>query len=117
MGNNINNGRNVLIFGVHEIQLFIQIIKQITYLLWAMDLYKVLMIRLYAEKIYSQNFTVVNKKFVLSLHYNGDNSYLFVNGKRELKFKAKDDQIVKEILCLGNISNDWTAANAQKTGL
>ena len=71
---------------------------------------------LYAEKIYSQNFTAANKKFVLSLHYNGDDSYLFVNGKRELKFKAKDDQIVKEILCLGNISDDWTAANAQKTG-
>ena len=71
---------------------------------------------LYAEKLYSQNFTAENKKFVLSLHYNGDDSYLFVNGKRELKFKAKDDQIVKEILCLGNISDDWTAANAQKTG-
>ena len=70
---------------------------------------------LYAEKIYSQNFTAANKKFVLSLHYNSDNSYLFVNGKRKLKFKAKDDQIVKEILCLGNISDDWTAANAQKT--
>ena len=50
------------------------------------------------------------------MHYNGDDSYLFVNGKRELKFKAKDYQIVKEILCLGNISDDWTAANAQKTG-
>ena len=49
----------------------------------------------YAEKVYSQNFIAVNKKFVLSLHYNGDNSYLFVNGKEELKFKAKDDQIVK----------------------
>ena len=36
---------------------------------------------LYAEKIYSQNFTAANKKFVLSLHYNGDDSYLFVNGK------------------------------------
>ena len=72
----------------------------------------------YAEKIYSQNFTAVNKKFVLSLHYNGDDSYLFVNGKQELKFKAKDDQIVKEILCLENISDDWTAANAtNKTGL
>ena len=70
---------------------------------------------LYAEKIYSQNFTAANKKFVLSSHYNGDDSYLFVNGKRELKFKTKDDQIVKEILCLGNISDDWTAANAQKT--
>ena len=55
---------------------------------------------LYAEKVYSQNFTAVNKKFVLRLHYNGDNSYLFVNGKEELKFKAKDDQIVKKILCL-----------------
>ena len=72
---------------------------------------------MYAEEIYSQNFTAVNKKFVLSLHYNGDDSYLFVNGKQELKFKAKDDQIVKEILCLGNISDDWTAANAKKTGL
>ena len=51
------------------------------------------------------------------MHYNGDNSYLFVNGKEELKFKAKDDQIVKERLCLGNISDDWTAANAKKTGL
>ena len=72
---------------------------------------------LYAEKIYSQNFTAANKKFLLSLHYNGDNSYLFVNGKQELKFKAKDDQIGKEILCLGNISDGWTAAKAQKTGL
>ena len=61
--------------------------------------------------------TAVNKKSVVSLHYNRDDSYLFVNGKRELKFKAKDDQIVKEILCLGNIGDDWTAANAQKRGL
>ena len=51
------------------------------------------------------------------MHYNGNDSYLFVNDKQELKFKAKDDQIVKEILCLGNISDDWTAANAKKTGL
>ena len=33
-----------------------------------------------AEKMYSINFTVSNKKFCLSLHYNGANSYLFVNG-------------------------------------
>ena len=51
------------------------------------------------------------------MHYNGDNSYFFVSGKQELKFKAKDDQIVKEILCLGNISDDWTHVNAKKTGL
>ena len=43
---------------------------------------------IYAEKMYSPNFTVDNKTFSLSLHYNGDNSYLFVNGKKVTKFKA-----------------------------
>ena len=32
------------------------------------------------EKMYSINFTLKKKKFGLSLHYNGANSYLFVNG-------------------------------------
>ena len=58
----------------------------------------------------------VDENFVLSLHYNGDNSYLFVSGKQELKFKAKDEQIVKKRLCLGNISDDWTASNAERLG-
>ena len=43
-----------------------------------------------AEKMYSINFKVMQKKFCLSLHYNGANSYLFVNGKEIIKFKAKD---------------------------
>ena len=60
---------------------------------------------LYAEKIYSQNFTQSSKKFILSLHYNGDNSYLFVNGTQELKIKAKDDQIINKKLCFGNVSS------------
>ena len=51
---------------------------------------------LYVEKIYSQNFTQSSKKFILSLHYNNDDSYLFVNGAQELKFKAKNDQIISE---------------------
>ena len=34
-----------------------------------------------AEKMYSINFTERNKKFCLSLYYNGANSYLFVNGE------------------------------------
>ena len=33
-----------------------------------------------AEKMCSNNFAVTGKKFCLSLHYNGSNSYLFVNG-------------------------------------
>ena len=72
---------------------------------------------LYADKVYSQNFTQPSKKFVLSLHYNGDNSYLFVNGKEELKFKAKNDQILKEKVCLGNLSKEWTTNNSTKTGV
>ena len=37
---------------------------------------------IYAEKIYKTNFTEQSKKFVLSLHYNSDNSFLFVNGSQ-----------------------------------
>ena len=47
-----------------------------------------------AEKIHSINFTVTRKKFCLSLHYNGANSYLFVNGTEIIEFKAKDSAIV-----------------------
>ena len=60
-----------------------------------------------AEKMYSSNFTVTKKKFCLSLHYNGGNSYLFVNGTEIIKFKAKDSAIVASPLCLGNSSKDW----------
>ena len=67
-----------------------------------------------AEKIYSINFTEHNKKFCLSLHYNGANSYLFVNGKEIHKFKAKDSEIVATSLCLGNILKDWAVGNMQK---
>ena len=45
---------------------------------------------IYAEKRYSPNFSVENKIFVLSLHYNSDNSFLFVNGQNVTRFKAKD---------------------------
>ena len=69
-----------------------------------------------AEKMYSINFTEKNKKFCLSLYYNGANSYLFVNGTEIYKFKAKDSEIVASPLCLGNISKDWSVDNMKKTG-
>ena len=69
-----------------------------------------------AEKMYSINFTEKNKKFCLSLHYNGANSYLFVNGTEIYKFKAKDSEIVAAPLCLGNISKDWSVCNMKKSG-
>ena len=50
------------------------------------------------------------------MHYNGANSYLFVNGKEIIKFKSKDSEIVL-YLCLGNISKDLFVDNTKKTGL
>ena len=66
---------------------------------------------LIGEKNYSINFTESRKEFCLSLHYNGANSYLFVNGTEIHKFKAKDSEI------LGNISKDFSVDNMKKTGL
>ena len=116
---NITNGRNVLIFGVHENSLthannkannifvmgdgFVQGINDTT---------------LYAEKLYSQNFTQPNEKFVLSLHYNNNDSYLFINGKQELKSEAKPNPIlIEKRLCVGNLSAQWTTSESEKTGL
>ena len=61
-----NKKNNILVFGKD----FIQEINGTT---------------IYTEKLYSINFTQNNKKFCLSLHYNGANSYLFVNGT-EIQF-------------------------------
>ena len=70
-----------------------------------------------AEKMYSINFTEHNKKFCLSLHYNGANSYLFVNGKEIIKFIGKDPDIIATPLYLENISKDLTVDNMKITGL
>ena len=70
-----------------------------------------------AEKMYSINFTINNKKFCLNLHYNGANSYLFVNGTEFYKFKAKDSEIAATPLCVGNIWKDWSVDNLKKTAL
>ena len=66
--------------------------------------------------MYSINFTVTRKKICLSLHYNGANNYLFLNGTEIITFKAKDSEIVAAPLCLGNISKDWSVDNMKRTG-
>ena len=53
----------------------------------------------------------------MSLHYAFDNSYLYVNDKKIIKFKAKDSAIVATLLSLGNISKDFSVGNLKKTGL
>ena len=65
----------------------------------------------------SISFTENNKKFCLSLHYNGANSYLFVNGTEIHKLKTKDSEIVTIPLCLGNISKYFFVDNMKNIGL
>ena len=67
-----------------------------------------------ADKMYPISFIVSKKKFCLTLHYNGANSYLFVNGKETVKFNANDSGIAASPLCLGNISKDWSTDNMKK---
>ena len=88
--NRVRNAKNVIVFGVdtsssvhatnrsNNIYVmgkeFIQGINDTT---------------IYAEKLFHNNFTEHGVKFVLSLHSNGDNSYLFVNSRQELNLKQK----------------------------
>ena len=58
-----------------------------------------------------------NTKICLSLYYDGANSYLFANGTKIHKSKAKHSKIAATPLCLGNISNDFSVDNMKKTGL
>ena len=93
---NISNGKNVLIFGVDESSLVHANNKANSiYVMGDFFVQGINDTTLYAEKIYSQNFTQQSKKFVLSVHYNDNDNYLFVNGKQELKFKAKKYQFEK----------------------
>ena len=50
------------------------------------------------------------------MHYNGTDSYLFVNGTEIIKFKSRNTEIIPYPLCLGNISKDWSVDNLKKTG-
>ena len=62
---------------------------------------------IYAEKMYSPNFSVENKIFVLSLHYNSDNSFLFVNGQKVTQFEPKDSIVNNQgarVLTLGTLT-------------
>ena len=60
------------------------------------------------------NFTQSGKRFVLSLHYNGSNSFLFVNATKVYQFKAKNSEIKDYALCLGNVSKDLKINNMKK---
>ena len=62
------------------------------------------------KKRFSISFSKTNTIFCLILHYNHDNSYLFVNGKEIYNFKA-DNKNVNFLtqFYLGSISNRFGA--------
>ena len=98
----ITHGRNVLIFGA-DMSFSVHATNRANHIYVMSDgvTQSIHDTTLYVEKKYFRNFTESSVKFVLSLHYNGNDSYLFVNGRQELKFKCKTDQLVKEKLCIG----------------
>ena len=97
--------RNIIIFGVHSSNLVHATNKTQNILILSHGLtQKVNNTTIYAEKMYSPNFSAENKIFCLTLLYNGDNSCLFVNGKEFTKFKAKKSEIKAIQLTLGSIS-------------
>ena len=61
-----------------------------------------------------------NRKFCVTLHYNGSNSFLFVNPTKIYQFKANNSEIKIYHVYLGSISKDFTSINMKKkkkTGL
>ena len=70
-----------------------------------------------AEAKYPMNFTQPGKRFVLSLHYNGSNSFLFVNATKVYQFKEKNSEIIDYTLCLGNVLKEFTSNNMRLKGV
>ena len=64
--------------------------------------------------LYSVTFSKSQRKFCLSLHYSGCNSFLFVNTTKIHQFKAKHCGIKPYLLHLRNISKYFTANNMKK---
>ena len=63
---------------------------------------------IYAEHDYVKlNGSKVNEKVILSVHYNGDNLYLFINGLEQFKFKAMGSLNLDNLLVFGNTSTNF----------
>ena len=107
--------RNIIIFGVNPSNSVHATNKTQNILILGHGLtQKVNNTAIYARKMYSPNFSVENNIFCLSLHYNGGNIYLFVNGKEVTKFKTKKPEIKANQLTLGSIS---TSANLSSSDI
>lgn len=52
---------------------------------------------------YSISIARLRNKFCLNLHYYGNNTFLYANGVKPYRFKAKDSKVKQYPLCLDNI--------------
>ena len=67
------------------------------------------------KKQFDINFNKANTKFCLSLYYNDDNKYLFVNGKEIFKFKADNKNVnFQTQFRLECLSNGCSATESRK---
>ena len=72
-----------------------------------------------AQAVYPIDFTQPNKRFVLNLHSNGSNNFLFVHATKIYQTKYMKQNIYETknyALSLGNISKAFTIHNMKKTG-
>ena len=64
------------------------------------------------------DFSKTNTQFGLSLHYNADNSYLFVNRKEICKFEVDNKNANFPVqFCLGNIPDRFSAIESRELSL
>ena len=76
----------------------------------------VLMIALVQQKKKSIDISKAKTKYCLSLDYNGENNYLYVNKTEIFKFKAHDNIRWYEF-CLRSVSKDFTKDDQSKISL
>ena len=70
------------------------------------------------QKKFSINFSKARTKFCLTLHYNVDNGYLFVNGKEIYKFKADNKNAnFPNRFCLRSISDGFHDTESREVSL
>ena len=73
---------------------------------------------IYAEHDYIKtNGSEMKRIHVLTVCYNGSNSYIILNGIQQAKFKAMTNLRLTNPLIIGNTTEDFTAAQSKSTTL
>ena len=111
--------RNVIIFGVdNSSSSHTNNLQNNFLILGEGDTLILILVLLYQKKKFSINFSKENATFCLSLHYNADKSYLFVNGREIFKFKADNKNVnFPTWFCLESISGGFSATETREVSL